>query len=155
MYRKNTDGKLKKYWYALFGTELYAYKSRDDQKHKLMHCLTGVFIEECPKESLDEQTNLWPIKLIYPGNQTRFYYLQDEKTMNEWLSAFKKVLGFTNLYEFYTLGNALGKGKFGLVKEAVHIKTGKKVAVKIIKKSAMNSEDVELQRRELEILKMC
>ena len=49
----------------------------------------------------------------------------------------------------------LGQGKFGLVKEAVHIKTNKKVAVKIIQKKDMTKEDEQLQRRELEILKMC
>jgi serine/threonine protein kinase len=49
----------------------------------------------------------------------------------------------------------LGKGKFGMVKEAIHKKTGKSVAVKIMSKQEMSVSDIELQRREIEILKMC
>lgn len=49
----------------------------------------------------------------------------------------------------------LGKGKFGLVRAAIHKKTGKAVAVKLMSKKEMTVSDVELQRREIEILKMC
>lgn len=49
----------------------------------------------------------------------------------------------------------LGKGKFGLVRSAIHKKTSKNVAVKLMSKKEMTVSDVELQRREIEILKMC
>lgn len=49
----------------------------------------------------------------------------------------------------------LGKGKFGLVRAALHKKTNKTVAVKLMSKKEMTVSDVELQRREIEILKMC
>ena len=49
----------------------------------------------------------------------------------------------------------MGKGKFGLVKSALHKKTGKEVAVKVMSKKEMTPSDVELQKREIEILKMC
>lgn len=76
--RLNSEGKIKKYWYALHGCELYAYKTRDDNKHKLMHSLTGVFIEEQQKETVNGAV-MWPIKLIYPGNNQRVYYLSGEE----------------------------------------------------------------------------
>jgi len=41
------------------------------------------------------------------------------------------------------------------VRAAVHKKTGKKVAVKIIKKKEMSNQDLELLKREIEILKIC
>jgi serine/threonine protein kinase len=59
------------------------------------------------------------------------------------------------LTDFYEVKEPLGKGKFGLVKSAIHKKTGKTVAVKIMSKKEMTVSDVELQRREIEILKMC
>ena len=37
----------------------------------------------------------------------------------------------------YDLEDNLGKGKYGLVKNAVHKKTGTKVAVKIVKKKEL------------------
>jgi BR serine/threonine kinase len=59
------------------------------------------------------------------------------------------------LNDFYDIKEPLGKGKFGLVKSAIHKKTGKNVAVKIMSKKEMTVPDIELQRREIEILKMC
>ena len=71
------------------------------------------------------------------------------------MQAFKKVIGYSNLFDFYEIKETLGKGKFGLVKSAIHKKTGKTVAVKIMDKKEMDLIDMELSRREIEILKMC
>ena len=71
------------------------------------------------------------------------------------MDAIKKVIGYSNLFDYYDIKETLGKGKFGLVKAAVHKNTGKKVAVKVMSKKEMTVQDVELQRREIEILKMC
>jgi serine/threonine protein kinase len=62
----------------------------------------------------------------------------------KWIEAIKKVIGYSNLFDYYDIGNTLGKGKFGLVKSASHKKTGKKVAVKIMSKKEMSPSDVEL-----------
>ena len=45
----------------------------------------------------------------------------------------------------YELGKTLGKGTFGKVKEATHITTGEKVAVKIIDKKSIEEEDDEIR----------
>ncbi len=37
----------------------------------------------------------------------------------------------------------------------IHLKTKKKVAVKVIKKKDMSLNEVELQKREIEVLKLC
>jgi len=71
------------------------------------------------------------------------------------MDVIKKVIGYTNLFDFYEIKKTIGKGKFGLVKSAIHKKTGKQVAVKIMSKKEMSVQDIELQKREIEILKMC
>jgi serine/threonine protein kinase len=48
------------------------------------------------------------------------------------------------LFDFYDIKENLGKGKFGHVKAAVHKKTGKRVAVKKMKKKEMEAKDLEL-----------
>jgi hypothetical protein len=53
MIRKASETKLKKYWYCLLGKELYVYKSQNDGKHKGMHSLAGIFLEDMPPEELD------------------------------------------------------------------------------------------------------
>lgn len=65
------------------------------------------------------------------------------------------VIGYSNLFDYYEIKDTLGKGKFGLVKSAVHKSTGKNVAVKVMSKKEMTVSDMELQKREIEILKMC
>ncbi len=42
-----------------------------------------------------------------------------------------------------------------MVKTAIHRKTGKRVAVKVIKKANMTDRDMELTKNEIETLKMC
>ena len=64
-------------------------------------------------------------------------------------------MGYSNVFNFYTLDKTLGKGQFGLVKLAVHNQTAKKVAIKQVKKKNMTHIEVFQQRREIEVLKMC
>ena len=155
MVRKATETKLKKYWYCLLGKELYVYKSQKEEKHKGMHNLVGVFMKDDLEEYLDSTTVLYPFTLIFPGNKPRTYYLLNKEDKEKWMEAIKKAIGYSNLFDYYEVKETLGKGKFGLVKAAVHKKTGKKVAVKVMSKKEMTLQDVELQRREIEILKMC
>ena len=108
-----------------------------------------------PEEQLDATTLLYPFSLVFPGNTTRTYYLQTKEDKVKWMDAIKKVIGYSNMFDYYDVKESLGKGKFGLVKAGVHKKTGKKVAIKIMSKKEMTVQDVELQRREIEIMKMC
>lgn len=155
MIRKASETKLKRYWYCLLGKELYVYKNRKEEKHKSMHSLIGVFIKDEMEEQLDSTTVLYPFKLIFPPNKVRVYYLLTKEDKEKWINAIKKVIGYSSLFDYYEIQESLGKGKFGLVKAAVHKKTGKRVAVKVMSKKEMSVSDVELQRREIEILKMC
>lgn len=50
---------------------------------------------------------------------------------------------------------SLGKGKYGLVKRAIHKKSQREVAVKIVKKKELSLKDIELLKREIEVLKVC
>ena len=50
----------------------------------------------------------------------------------------------------------LGKGQYGHVQLAVHKISGKKVAIKEVKKSRLRAQVQQFQqRREIEVLKMC
>lgn len=155
MIRKANETKLKRYWYCLLGKELYVYKSKSDEKHKSMHSLVGTFIKDEVEEQLDSTTVLHPFKLIFPNQKVRSYYLLTKEDKEKWITALKKVIGYSNLFDFYEIKETLGKGKFGLVKSAIHKKSGKRAAVKIMSKKEMSASDIELQRREIEVLKMC
>ena len=52
----------------------------------------------------------------------------------------------------YVILRTLGKGSFGKVKEALHVKTGQKLAIKILEKERIRSNDDKIRvRREIEI----
>ena len=49
----------------------------------------------------------------------------------------------------------MGQGKYGLVRRGIHKKTQKEIAVKIVKKKELSLKDMELLKREIEVLKIC
>lgn len=55
--------------------------------------------------------------------------------------------------DFYELGKEIGKGGFSVVVEAKEKKTGQKYAIKCIKKTMVEGEDIKLLRREIKIMK--
>ena len=54
----------------------------------------------------------------------------------------------------YTIGETLGKGEFVIVKEAVDLATGEKVAIKILDKAVLKqTRKIDQIRREIKVLK--
>ena len=92
--------------------------------------------------------------MVLPPNKSRILYFKSESAQNEWLDRLKKVVGYSNLFDFYNFEDNLGKGQFGLVKLATHKKTGKKVAIKTVHKKDMKPIEIYQQRREIDVLKM-
>jgi serine/threonine protein kinase len=119
-----------------------------------MLSLVGVYIKDEMEEVLDKKTVLYPFKLTFPS-KTRVYYLLKKQDKIQWMEAIKKAIGYANLADFYEFKENLGKGKFGIVKAGIHKLTGKKYAIKTMKKKEMKPQDIELQKREIEILKIC
>ena len=139
----------------LLGKELYSYKKPGDLKHKEMKSLAGVYLkEELSEEVMEDQRILYPFMLIFP-NKRRIYYLTSKTDKDKWISAIKKSIGYSNILDYYELGESLGKGKYGLVKKAIHKRTQMECAVKIVKKKELSLKDLELLKREIEVLKVC
>lgn len=121
-----------------------------------MHSLAGTFIKDLPAEKdPDSDQMFYPVKIVLPPNKSRILYFNSAENQNTWLKKLLNAINFTNISEFYELTHTLGKGQFGLVKLGTHIKTGKQVAVKTVKKANMKPIEVFQQRREIEVLKMC
>lgn len=55
--------------------------------------------------------------------------------------------------EQYNLGKMIGSGTFSVVREAIHIPTGQKYAIKCIKREGLTAEDIEALTTEVAILK--
>ena len=154
MHRESGERKLKGYWYRLRNRDLYYYKKESDEKYKGMYTLTNVFLREEEPEPYDDSNYVYSFTLIFVSKERRFYCLK-KKDYDVWVEKIKAAIGYHSISTYYDIGESIGKGKFGRVKLAVHKKTNKKVAVKILKKKKMDQEDFELYKREVEILKIC
>lgn len=154
MHRESGERKLKGYFYRLRNRDLYYYKKETDEKYKGMYTLTNVFLREEDPEPYDDENFVYSFTLIFNAKERKFYCLKKDE-YDVWVSKLKQAIGYYNISTYYDIGESIGKGKFGRVKLAVHKKTNKKVAVKILKKKKMDAEDFELYKREVEILKIC
>lgn len=91
---------------------------------------------------------------IFP-NKTRVFFVRSKEEKNMWIQAIKKVVVDCVLTDFYELGSVIGQGKFGVVRLGVHKISKREVAVKLVKKKNLSQNDLLLQIREIEMLKLC
>ena len=75
--------------------------------------------------------------------------------MKRWVASIRQSTGYSDLTDIYEVKEKLDIWKFRLVRLCVHKLTGKKVAIKIMSKKDMNTQDLELVKTEIEILKVC
>ena len=153
IYKITENSNLKKYYLSIIGKDIYYYKTEKKEELQGMHNLTGCFVKEKDEKVVDGN-KLYGFSIIF-SNKTRSYYASSKKNLDAWLSALRTSIGYQNFTDFYEMKNDLGEGKFGLVKLGIHKKTGEKVAIKIIKKDAMDNKDLELVRSEIDIMKLC
>ena len=150
---KFIDNKERKVWFRLVGKDLFFFKNENDEIHKGMHNLSGVFVQEEPEKEINGK-KCYCFSVTYP-KKTRMYYVKDENEYKKWVEKLKIATGYTNLTDLYEIKEKIGRGKFGLIKLGINKKTGKKVAIKIMNKKDMTNQDLELARTETEILKIC
>jgi serine/threonine protein kinase len=118
-----------------------------------MHHLSGVYLKEENPITFEDK-KLYVFTVIYPKRE-RIYYVDNEGDYHEWLSYIRTVTGHSNLTDIYEVKQRLGNGKFGLVRLGIHKESQRKVAIKIMNKKEMKTQDLELVRTEIEILKIC
>ena len=102
-------------------------------------------VEENKKREHDQHQNgktFHPIKLVIPPNKSRLIFFPKVQDQTLWINRLQDAMGYSNIFNFYTLDKTLGKGQFGLVKLAVHKQSGKKVAIKQVKKKNMTHIEV-------------
>jgi serine/threonine protein kinase len=151
MYKISHSKKLKKVYFKLIGRDFYYFKNKEDTSHKGMHNLSGIYIKPGDKVII-EGKSFFTFSILYP-QKARTYYIEDENEYKEWLNKLHLSIDYKNLLDLYEIKEKTGKGKFGLVKHAIHKETGKEVAIKIMSKKLNN--DLELTKTEIDILKIC
>ena len=67
-------------------------------------------------------------------------YHKEHDVIKAWIKHLREVLKYQNLFDFYNLGQTIGKGHFGQVKEGFDLKSKEKVANKILNKAKILNE---------------
>lgn len=153
IFKITENNNLKKYYLSIIGKDIYYYKNEKKEELQGMHNLTGCFVKE-KDEKVIEGNKLYGFSIVF-SNKTRSYYSPSKKGLEQWLASIRMAIGYQNFTDFYEMKGDLGEGKFGLVKLGIHKSTSEKVAIKIIKKDAMDNKDLELVRSEIDIMKLC
>jgi calcium/calmodulin-dependent protein kinase I len=143
--------KMKKTYFKLIGKDLFYYKKKEDDKHRGMHNLSGVFIKK--GEDLEfEGKKYMSITILYKNEKS--YYFDNEEDFKIWFDKLNQAVQSKSLFDKYEVKQKIGKGKFGLVKAGINKETKKPVAIKIMAKKNMDKSDMELAKVEIDILKI-
>ena len=96
------------------------YKNKSDKQYKKIHSLVGTSIKDNIKEIVHENMSLYPFSL-YLLQKHRTFYATNMTEKIVWVQALKYALGYSNFNDYYQFTKVIGKGKFGLVRLAIHI----------------------------------
>lgn len=174
IFKSRSNNKLKKYYIALIGQDLFYFSNSKKTKLKGMHNLSGSYIfedegiikvrEESKVSSSNNKNannpseilvvNYYPFRLNFK-KKSRVYYCRKEEECKEWLKVIRKITKFREVTDYYSFGECLGKGKFGSVKLGIDKRNKQRVAIKTIAKANLNGIETEMVKTEIEIMKFC
>ena len=159
VYKLTENKKLKKFYLVLINKDIFYYRDQEKTNFLGMHNLSGCFVQEGKEnETIKLDDKEFYIFEIFFNNKskTRKYYTPDYEVSKKFVQKIKEAIGYMKFTDFYELKEVIGKGKFGVVNLGIHKKTQQQVAVKIINKDSIKTtEDKELVRIEIGILKLC
>ena len=88
-------------------------------------------------------------------HEQRIMFCRSEAERDEWVSALQRAAAVVPIEDDYVLGKELGRGRFSVVMECVHKRTGVRCAVKIIEKASLEPEEKQLLRTEIASTSIC
>ena len=159
VYKLTENKNLKKFYLVILNKDIYYYKDKEKQKFLGLHNLSGCFLQKGGENEIitieGQKFYIFEIN-FHNKSKIRKYYIPDLDICNNFIKAVKEAIGYIKFSDHYELKEVIGKGKFGVVNLGIHKKTQKQVAIKIINKDSIKTtEDKELVKVEIDILKLC
>ena len=153
VYKITESNKLIRYYLVVIGKDIYYYKNSKKDELLGMHNLSGCYIRE-NGDKIISGNKFYCFQILFPSKK-RNYYTETKQIAADFVINLKKQVGYLNFFDYYEMLDDIGEGKFGLVKLGLHKSTQERVAIKIIKKEAMQASDFELVKTEIDIMKLC
>ena len=151
-YKLSSSGNIKKILVKLINNHLFYFKN-EESGHYGLDCLIRVFI----KESYPREINgkyYYCFILIFKKKEKEFFIEKEEEYKN-WLQTFKKILHNEDINDLYDIQNKIGEGRFAHVFKGIHKQSQRIVAIKILEKENLSSQEMDMIQNEIEILKIC
>ena len=152
LYKISDNGKIKKLWFKLINNHLFHFKSKE-YTHSGMNCLIRVFIKESYAREVNDKV-YYCFVLIF-GKKEKEYFVDNEKDYLLWLKIFRKILHCENVNDLYNIQNKIGEGKYASVYRGIHKASQRIVAIKILEKENLSSNEFNMIQNEIDILKIC
>eukprot|EP00808_Paulinella_micropora_P004952 g2499.t1 len=90
------------------------------------------------------------------GEHSKLWYCRTAAERDEWAQKLQMGSNTEPITDYYNMGKQIGEGRFSVVREAIHIASGKKYALKVIDKKSIASDprEKEALRAEIAIMKL-
>jgi hypothetical protein len=153
---ENDVFKIKYFFMRLMGTTIYYYSANTDSidAYFKTHYIVGCFVKENGSEKIGEK-DYYSFTLKFPDFSKRQFFNENKDNIKTWITNLREATGYRNFFDFYNIDKTIGKGQFGLVKLGYNIQTNKRVAIKILEKNNIKTqEDWDLLKTEINILKL-
>ena len=144
---------IKEYWLVLVGYDLTYYTNNTKTEQLKLKNLFGCFIKD-NGEIKHNNEKYYSFQIIF-RNKVRKYLLKDHEESRIWTSKLRVALEYKNFFDYYEMMDDIGSGSYGTVKLGVYRKTKQKIAIKIIQKSKLKPEELDLVINEIDVLKFC
>ena len=151
-YKLSSNGKIKKYFVKLINNHLFYFKN-EDSEHCGMDCLIRAFIKESYPREIDGKYYYCFILIL--KKKEKEVFIDNEEEYNFWLKTFKNLLHCEDINDFYEIQNKIGEGRFAHVFRGIHKPSQRIVAIKILEKENLSSQEMNMIQNEIEILKIC
>ena len=135
--------------------DLYLYEESTSPTFSSVISLNGSFLKDIDL-TVEFKKGIYfhAFEISFPYSK-KVFLVEKENEKLAWTKNIIKSIGMASITEFYEFLEPIGSGRFGIVREAIHKTTNKKVAIKVLKKIKMKQIDYESIRNENEILRLC
>ncbi|GIX65341.1 calcium dependent protein kinase CDPK7 [Babesia caballi] len=142
-----------KRYYVLIDNLLYYYVNENSARPRGCIFLEGCYLDSLPGSEL---SSMFGFSICHKGYRLnrRKLFVATKAEFFEWVEALSAAMKQQSLMQLYTVCEQLGHGKFSVVYRAIHKATGEEYAVKIVDKTKICSQERDLLRSEIAILRL-
>lgn len=146
--------KLQKRYYVLIDNLLYYYVDRNSAIPRGCIFLEGCYLDTVVKN--DSMSTLYGLCICQKSNKANIkeFYVASKSEFFEWVEVLSVAMKQQRLMQLYNICEQLGHGKFSTVYRVIYKSTGEEFAVKVVDKTKLGSQERELLRSEIAILRL-